>query len=92
MRFSDTILDLFEEGGEVMLGERYKVCLDGWEANGVLCHVICYGKLVPRIEVVLVDESENMVILLDGGRATMTVTSDKFRSLMPFLLLAVSPL
>lgn len=90
MKFSDEILDFFEEG-DVRLVERYKISVGGRKIDGLLCSVTYLGTKVPRIEAVLVAESDTIIILLDG-QSTMTTNAANLRPFIPFLAQAVSSL
>lgn len=90
MKFSDDILDLFEDG-DVRLVERYKISVGGRKVDGLLCSVTYLGRKVNRIEVVLVAETDAIVVLLDG-QSTMTTTVVSLRAFIPFLAQAVGSL
>ena len=81
MLFSEEILALFEQDGPIHLEERYKI----QDPEGVLCYMAWYGINLPRTEVVVVAESDVVIIVLDGGVATLTVTVDQLMQLVPFL-------
>ena len=73
IQLHDKIADLFDvDGGStngrrgLWLIERYRIAFAGDEANGVLASLFVGGRKIPRIEVLCMDSSEHLIVIVDG--------------------------
>ena len=94
IQLHDEIADLFNvnpNGTLLWLIERYKVAISSDEVNGILAALHVGGRKIPRIEVLCMDSSEHLIVIVDGV-ITVSVHMSGFEQFAGFVAQMSLPL